>query len=260
MKSSISMQLTKPLKINPVVGLLAVSIWIAGSGLTALGADVFILDTSQSYVSISGNVVGSPIREQGPGSLTAHYGGTLLAEVSADTIQFPGQSQMVAFNSGSWQPLADGGDGSEPANYGGTATAFFTTGVAAIREMRADVTSGVVAITDGRFDTQGLTFFIPADAPSSLSYRLRGLYNSSGVESLRGESATGQEAQASLTTAGDQQVLAIPINYTFYYSLVAQNDSAVTLRGQLVATRSLSAPIPPQWVTPQWQDSPNQDR
>ena len=259
MKSSI-MQLTKPFTINPVVGLLAGSLWIAGSALTALGADVFVVDTSRSQVSISGSVAGSPIREQGPGSLTTHYGGTLLAEVSSDTIQFPGQSQVVAVNSGSWQPLADGSDGSEPANYGGTATAFLTTGVAAVREARVDVTSGALAISDGRFDTQGLTFTIPSGASTSLSYRLRGANNSSGVYALAGESATGQEGQANLTTVGDEQVLTIPIHYTFYYSLVAQNDTAVTLRGQLVATRSLSAPIPPEWVTRQSQNGPNGNR
>src|SRR5439155_4649572 len=92
----------------------------------------------------------------------------------------PGPKQVVAVNSGSWQPLADGSDGSEPANYGGTATAFLTTGVAAVREARVDVTSGALAISDGRFDTQGLTFTIPSGASTSLSYRLRGANNSSG--------------------------------------------------------------------------------
>ena len=144
------------------------------------------MDPSQSRVSISGNVLGSPLREQGPGSLTTEYGGSLLAEVGGNTIRFPGQSQVLAVNSGSWQPLSDGSDGSEPANYGGTASFFFTKGVAAVREVQVDVTSGAVAVVNGQFSTEGLTFTIPADGYSSLAYRVEGAYNAAGAVSLAG--------------------------------------------------------------------------
>ncbi len=208
------MRLTKSFTRGPVVGLLAGSLWIAGSGLTALGASVFTVDSSQSRVSISGSVLGTPLYAQGSGSLTTQYGGTLLADVGANAIQFTGQSQVVAFDSGSWH-------------------------VAAARDLQVDVTSGALALVNGQFDTQGISVFIPAGAPSSLAYRVQGGINESGAVSLAGESASGQVAQGSLVTMGSLQVLTIPIHYSFYFSLASPNDTTVTLTGQVVATRSL---------------------
>jgi hypothetical protein len=222
-----------------VVGLLAGSLWIAGAAQPVLGAYQFTVDTSQSHVSITGNVMGAPIQPQAPGSLTAHYAGTLLAEVNGNTIQFPGQSQVLALDSGSWQPLADGSAGSEPANYGGTASRFLATGVAAVRDVQVDVTSGALALVNGSFDTQGITVSIPDGASSSMAYRVEGSIDDSGSVALDGESASGQAAQGSLMMVGSQQVLTIPIYYRFFFSLMSPNDTAVTLTGQLVATRSL---------------------
>src|SRR5688572_25215694 len=85
-------QLTKSFKSPPVAGLLAGALCIAGSGLTAFGAQVFTVDSSQSRVSLSGSVLGASFDAQGSGGLETHYGGTLIAEVSNDAIQFPGKS------------------------------------------------------------------------------------------------------------------------------------------------------------------------
>jgi len=237
-----SVQFSTPITPGPMSGLLAGVLWLAGWAPTALGADVFTVNTTQSYVSISGRVLGQPLHEQRAGSLTTRYSGTLIAEVGSDTIQFPGQSQVVAMDNGSWEPLSDGSEGSESANYGGTASYFLTTGVAALRQVQLDVTSGVVAVANGQFDTEPLTFSIPGDAGCSLAYRVEGAYNDSGVTSLDGKSATGQQTMARLTTEGSQQVLTIPINYTMYFSLLNNNDTTVTLTGQLVATQSPAAP------------------
>ena len=233
------MQSTAPFSRSLLLGLLAGASGLAGSALTVVGAEVFTVDSTQSFVSISGTVAGQALHEQGSGSLTTHYQGTLVADIGADTIQFPGQSQVVAMNSGSWQPLSDSSDGSEPANYGGTASFFLSTGVAAVRDAQLDVSSGAVAVLNGQFSTQGLTFTIPADAFSSLAYRVEGAYNDAGAVSLAGRSASGQIATASVNTSGGVQILTIPIQYTIYFTLLNQNDRAVTLSGRLVATRSL---------------------
>ena len=238
MKSA-DMPLAKPFALGRVLGLLAGSLWIAGAGQTALGAYVFTVDSSQSRVSISGNVMGAPIRAQGSGSLTAQYGGTLIADVSGDMLRFPGQSEVVAMDSGSWEPQSDGSSGSESANYGGTASYFSTTGVAALRDLEVDVTSDALALVNGSFNTQGITVSIPGGASSSMAYRVRGAINESGAVALGGQSASGQSAQGSLTTVGNQQVLTIPINYRFHFSLASPDDTTVDLTGQLVAIRSL---------------------
>ena len=218
-----------------IIGLWAGSAFPGGPVLPAVGADVFTVDTSQSRVTVSGSVSGSTLQEQGPGSLTTQFGGSLLVAISGNTIQFPGQSQVVALNSGSWEPRADGSDGSEPANYGGKASHFLARGVAAIRHAQVDVTSGTVPLVDGRFGTQAITFSIPIGAPSSLAYQTEGAFDSSGAVPLGGRSATGQQSEGSLTVVGGQQVLTIPINYRVYFSLLSENDTVVYLNGQLVA-------------------------
>src|ERR1043166_6537110 len=100
-----SMQSTTSFPRGFALGLVAGACWLAAPALTAVGAEVFTVDSTQSTVSISGTVAGQTLHEQGAGSLTTHYQGTLVADVGVDTIQFPGQSQVVAINNGSWQPL-----------------------------------------------------------------------------------------------------------------------------------------------------------
>lgn len=239
--NAVSMQLMKRKSFSTgrVVGLLAGSLWIAGVTLTARAVDVFTVDPSQSYVSVSGSVVGNALEPQGAGSLTTHCQGSLLVEVGANAIQFPGQSQVVALDSGNWEPLADGSDGGAPANFGGAASFFLTDGVAAARHVQADMASGSIVLVNGQFDTAGITFLIPAGAGSSLAYRVTGAIDDSGAITLDGQSATGQVAQGSIATVGGQAVLTLPIRYTFKFSLVSNDDTTVNLTGQLVATRSL---------------------
>ena len=234
-----NMQLTKAFGTTPVAGLLAGLLCFAGSGLTALGAEAFTVDSSQSRVAISGSVLGNSFDAQGAGSLETHYAGTLVAEVGNDAIRFPGQSQVVALDSGSWEPLPNGNAGSATANYGVAASSFFTEGVAAARDMQLDVTSGALALVNGKFDTQGITVSIPPGAPTTLAYRVQGAIDTAGALALAGVGAGGQMAQGSLMTVGRQQIMTIPINYRFVFSLVSKNDTIVNLTGQVVATRSL---------------------
>jgi hypothetical protein len=236
---SSGMQLMTSIATGPVVGLLAGSLLIAGSAATALGAFVFTVDPSQSSVSLSGSALGTSLTAQGAGSLTTQYEGGLLVDVGSTAIQFPGQSLVVALDSGNWQPLSDGSVGSAPANYGATFNCFFTSGVAAARDIQVDVTSGALPLVNGAFDTQGITVSVPAAAPSVVAYRVEGSINDSGAVALAGESATGQVAQGSLVTVGSQLVLTIPINYTFVYSVLSANDTALTLTGQVLATSNL---------------------
>src|ERR1043166_2807517 len=232
--------LITPFGASRATGLLAGCLLLAAATRPAVGAESFTVDSSQSYISLSGEVLGLTLQEQGSGSLTTHFQGTVVAAIGTDSIQFPGQSQVVAMDSGSWQPRADASDGSEPANYGAEASGFFSTGVAALRGFEMDITSGAVAFVNGQFDPQSLTFSGPDGASSSLAYRVDGALQSSGVLSLAGRSLTGQSTLATVTTTGNLQVLTIPVHYQLYFSLTSQNDTTVTLTGQLVATRSLS--------------------
>ncbi len=230
-----------------------------------LVADVFVLDTNQSSITISGTVAGYSFAAQGAGSLTAAYGGTIQAAQTANTIQFTGQSLIQAQNSGSWQPKSDGSAGSEPANYGAQANAVFATAKAALRNLQLDVTSSALAVTGGQFDSRSLVFAFPTNAPSSMAYSVTGLLNKSGALPLTGYATNAVTSVATLTVAGGQQTLTIPVNATFVVSLVTANDTTIIVNGQLVAVRSAAAPlvvqsisVQSQVVTLQWQAAAGQ--
>ncbi len=244
--------------------LLLTSILIAGAG--RVRAQVFTIDTNQSSVTISGSVLGSSIGAQAAGSLTATVGGTIQAAVTGSGIQFTGGSLIQANDSGSWQPNADGTAGSQPADFGGSATTPLGLGLAALRNILLDVTSGVIPIAGGQFDSSSLTFFFPSNATSSFAYNVSGGFLSKhGAQALTGYATNKVTALATLTAAGSQTTLVLPVNATFYLTLVSPNDTVVTLSGQLVATQSGQAPLIIQsaavqnhTLTLQWQGGPGQ--
>jgi hypothetical protein len=119
--------------------------WIAVDDLRVTAAPLmFTIDSPSSALTLSGDVGGSAIQQQGAGSLTTHYSGTIAAvwDNTAGTINFlSAGSDAVAANSGSWQPLAGGGSGSAPANYGARVTAGLVTVQAALRELHASLST-----------------------------------------------------------------------------------------------------------------------
>src|SRR6516164_4924009 len=125
--------------IGTLVGVLMLE------AVSSASAQVFTLDAQQSMVTISGSVVGGVITNQGLGSLTTKFGGTIKVSVTGNSLQFTGQSQLLGQTNGSWQPKADGTAGSEPADYGGQVSlAPLGSGVAALREIQLDALSPVI--------------------------------------------------------------------------------------------------------------------
>src|SRR5262245_4985554 len=82
----------------------------------------FTIVTNQSSIAISGNVDSalgsSAIQQQGSGSLTTTYAGTIKTDLFASGISFLPGSDIDANVNGNWKPLADGTDGSAEADYG----------------------------------------------------------------------------------------------------------------------------------------------
>jgi hypothetical protein len=239
-------------------GLLALS-----GARTCANVQVFNLETNQSTVTISGSVVGGAISNQGPGSLTTRIGGSMQVSLTGNTIQFTGQSQIFAETNGNWQPMADGTAGSAPADFGGTASAGFASGVAALRNIQLDVISPTINISGGQFDSTNLTFLFPSNSLSSLAYNVSGLVSKHGSIALIGYATNKVTALGSLTTAGSQQVLTIPVDATFYLKVLSSSDTVIRLHGQLVAVQSAQAPLAVQSVAVQnqsimiqWQASP----
>lgn len=240
--------------------------WVALSSMITCGtAQVFTLDTNQSSITISGSVIGGSISEQAAGSLTTQISGTLQVALVGNTIQFTGQSQILALTNGSWQPKADGTAGSQPADFGGKASLGFASGLAALRGVRLDVLSPAINLNGSQFDSTNLTFLFPSNSTSSLSYNVSGLVSKQGAIALIGYATNKVTALSSLSRVGDQQVLSIPVDATFYLTLVSANDTVIRLQGQLVAVRNAQAPlqvqsfiVQSQAVLLQWQGAGGQ--
>ncbi len=232
----------------------------------AQGPVVFTLDTNQSSITLSGSILGFALKEQGPGSLTTKFGGTLRADVNGQTIMFTGQSLIEALDNGNWQPKPDGSTGTEPANFGGQASSFLGSAKAALRQIQLDAISGPLTINQGNFDSSSLVFLFPTNAPSSAAYTVASLLGSkSGSIPLVGYATNKVSSVATFTAVPGVETLTIPVDSEFQFSLTTANDTTIRLTGQFVATHVVTAPlliesimVQNQVVTFQWESTPGQ--
>jgi hypothetical protein len=254
------------MKINVSCGRLAagfaVGLFTLILGVSPVVADVFTIDPNQSSLTITGSISGTSFVQQGPGSLTTKYDGTIQATQTAGTIQFTGLSLITAQTNGSWQPLTNGSLGSAPANYGAMVSSSVTV-YAAFRSLLLDVTSPPITVTSGQFNPSSLTFLLPTNATSTLDCNAG--YLGSGSKLLAGNATNNVAALATLTTVGSQQTLTLGVNAKFTFTLLSANDTIVNVAGQLVATRSTTAPlviqtptVTNQAVTLKWQSPAGQ--
>lgn len=200
---------------------------------------VFTVDSTQSQISLSGQIAGYPMTSQGAGSLTTTYSGNLNATVSGSTIQFTGSSTITAKTNGIWQPAVGGGSGSALADYGAQAATFAGTAYGAARNIVLDTTSPLLTLTGTNFDSSALVFlFAPSSASSFDYYTALG----HGAFSLVGNSTNSIANGASLSTNGNVLKLVIQLNAQFAFTLLSTGDTPLTLTGKIVATNLLTAP------------------
>lgn len=193
---------------------------------------VFLVESNQSSVTLSGTVEGATLQAQGTGSLTTSLFGNIQTEVTGSTIQFVTSNGIVAANSGTWQPAVGGGSGSAPANYGGTATIEIFTAYAAIRNAVLSLNSSTLTLSGNNFDSTQLIFGLTNS--SSMDYYVQDI--TSGTEPLTGLSTNSVANGATLTTSGSVQTLNIQINTTFTFTGTV--PAVLTLKGQIVATNA----------------------
>jgi hypothetical protein len=105
-------------------------------------SSLFVLDQTASKLTLSGDLGGSPLQQQGNGSLVSSYQGAIVAAWDLDSLNIsfdPAGTALKATVTGNWQPNPDGSPGSAPADYGGQVTVkvlFFTvTAEAALRNV-----------------------------------------------------------------------------------------------------------------------------
>jgi len=204
--------------------------------------NTFIIDPQRSGIVLSGNVSGNSLNPQGPGSLSNVVAGTLILDLTSSTIQFTGGSLIDPPSNGSWAPLPGGGAGTAPADYAGTASIVLVSAQAAVRNILLDVTSPVLTLSNGTFDSSSLVFQFLTNSGGSLDYRVTGFISSSGGRLLDGLSTNGVSSGASLATNGNDLTLTLPVDASRVFTLISSNDATLRLQGQLVATAPIGAP------------------
>ena len=211
---------------------------------------VFAVNTSSSQLTASGLLFGGPITNQGPGSLTTFFSGTINANLTGTNIQFTGGSLIAAQTNGIWQPAVGGVPGSAPADFGATNIGNFGEGGGetapgnfALRNLLFDLTSPPLTMTNGNFDGGSLTFLIVTNtARVDWYYSLAGTYTNGGSTNLNGFATNGIGSAAILSTNGGLRQVVLQVNATYLETLVFVHDTYITFTGQLVATDALPAP------------------
>lgn len=200
------------------------------------------LNPSLSSLSVSGTAANgvAPIEEQSPGSLTMHFGGSLVLDLVGDAFTFGGQSSFDALPhpSAPFTPADPGED-----NFGAHVDAFISQADVAGRDVAFTILSGASSFGGS---ANGLVFDYTA---GHLAYRLTYTFGGgpqSGVVSLLDSEPATNAPNASIVRTADAQseTVAIPIDLTVGLSVVLPPppDTILRFQGQIVATRSLAAP------------------
>lgn len=238
-----------------MLGWLGGLAFLAQADLGVASPVVFTLDSTNSVIALSGSVNVSgygaiQLTEQSAGSLTTHYSGTLLLDLTPPAIQFTGGSVIAAQTNGVWQPAAAGAAGSAPADYGGKLTIpvpIFgnVTAWAACRNIALNISSLALTLTNSGFDASLLNVVFLTNNPPVpiLDYQVIGnaiIPSSAGPSPLSGALTNGQSLAYLTNTAGILK-LVIPVNTRNTASFNTPNDTTMLLKGQLVATAPESA-------------------
>ena len=197
--------------------------------LPCWAAEVTFTVDPASFLDLQITVSGFPLGEQGPGSLSTTYFGTVTVDV--DHVETPGEIEFVgsalqAANSGDWLPEPGGGPApgnlgqAAPANYTGVfqATTALVVGdaYAAIRDIAVDVTTpgGPLAVTGGTSFASSQTFTLTVGW-ADFNY-LGGLADPDGDasrSSLAGNQAmNGAAAGGTYARSGSTVTLTVPID------------------------------------------------
>ncbi len=213
-----------------------------GSASAVVSADVvdFTIDSSLSSITVTGLFAGDTGMAQFPGSDSTALSGTLVADVDASSISFPGGSSIDALPQTS--PVAPGPT-ALPLTTGlgdfGLDFNVFLLGIVPVAgyDFEFDLNAASQALDgSGNFDSSGSTVSVLG---GELAYDA-GL--ASGVESLVGESALNLASAGMLTTVGNVQTLTIPVDLSLLFTGLLPDDSQVDVTGQIVATRVVPEP------------------
>jgi hypothetical protein len=235
----------KRLLLRPIFP--SITLLVLGIARLAAAPVEFTIDEAQSSITMAGTVLGNPLREQGAGSLTTTFHGTIRAEVTGTGIQFGGGSTLTARTNGVWTPGPNGSGSAAPANYAAQASTILGTIKGALRHIVLDLTSSALPINNTQFDAAELRFAFLTNSGASFDYDA-GFLGAKGIP-LEGMSTNRIVNGATLVSTGDSQTLTIQVDTEFKFQAVVENDSSVRLTGKLVAKRTAQPVIAGMQIT-----------
>lgn len=211
---------------------------------SSIGVDGFVLDMNQSVLSLSGDLSGTPLLEQAPGSLSTHIGGTLLVDHETNADGLPGGSTLdLVPQPGLFQP------GAVAADFAGQIPLSDTLNLVGVfQNLTFDVSAFASAINqDANIVAPGL----PADSVlvtltgGTFIYSVPGV--TSGNYSLVGLNAQNQATGESVIETHDGYwTITIPIDVSFQ---VIEPTTGLPftahLQGQISGTYTLPPPVDP---------------
>ena len=205
------------------------------------------IDPQQSHIVLSGSATGVPLLEQAPGSLSNTVHGILRIVVSNSVIQFDPGSRIIAATNGSWQPLPDGRQGSAPGCFGGVAASPLASAVVALRGAELLALSDPIPVETGHFAASGLVFQFPTNSPGSLAFRVTGLLQYEDWFPLEGLATNGVAQLAEWADSGQPARVRIPLDASYRFGLLSDNDSTLRVQGVIVASEAST--VPPEIVS-----------
>jgi hypothetical protein len=223
----------------------AMALACGGSAIGRAELKTFAIDQAQSVLTLSGTFSGFAVQQQGPGSLTTHYTGTIETDLSDAGIVFVGGSQIIGVTNGNWQPGPGGVAGTAPANYGGQVVNLAVNGKAAVRDIQLDLTSGSLTVSNEMFSSQELEFAFPPTTTTvfDYSYSITLGGSGSGRQPFVGTLTNTVNTNATLGPQGAELVLTIPVDIAGAATVQNPNDLQYQLRGRLVARAAASLPL-----------------
>ncbi len=194
----------------------------------------FIIDPTQSFLTISGTHNSEPIEAQAAGSLTDHLTGNLLVD-----LQTPGQLQITGStingipHPGDFFPI--GG----PADFAGQGTNYYEPSLidyASIRRTFEYVTSAAVPIeSSGEFNASPVQMRLESPQTDTFS-----VPNTPMTGPLNLEMSNVAFGQGTLTAVGNEYRLVIP-----FQGQADADFAELNVSGQLVATRPIAGSSAP---------------
>jgi len=223
-----------------------VTVGLAASEFAAAAQVSYTIDPLQSTLTLLGNLSNSTAQQQGAGSLSTSFSGSVVADRTGNTILFPanGGSAINALNSGSWRPDDNGFDDTDLANYGRQAPWEISPNITVFEAIRGlvidlwDDNFGVPATiaANGTFNSN--SFFLHLD--DGASDLLIG--NSPGIVSHvnKETSNSNNNGLSSVTLDGTTEKLTLKFSTGgIGYSISTPGDSSFSFTGTIVATRTV---------------------